>query len=105
MAAGAHNNQLKAAAEKDSYHGSSGNSDSSGHKQQSIRAVLEKTVVVAVVVEMAALMAMAMATAARTITTATMTATTTAAVDAVPGAAVVMGVAMVAAAHLATCHR
>jgi hypothetical protein len=33
MAVGAHNNQLKVAAEKNSYHGGSGNSDSSGHKQ------------------------------------------------------------------------
>jgi hypothetical protein len=49
MAAGANDNQLKAAAEKTAVHGGNGNSNSSMHNQQSIKSGSEEVVVAVVV--------------------------------------------------------
>jgi hypothetical protein len=99
ITAGTNNNQLKLAAEKTVVMAAAATAIAAGTNNNQLKVVVEKTVVVTVVVAMAAAAVMATATAARTRTTPTRTA----AVEAVAAAAVVMGVAMAAVGHSATC--
>jgi hypothetical protein len=105
MAVGANNNQLKVAADKMAVMAAAATAIAAGTNSIQLKAVVEKTAVVAVVVAMAAATAMATATAAKTTIMATTMAMMTAVVEAVAVAAVVMGVMMSAAEHLATCRQ